>query len=237
MKKRLNGGFTLVEIVVVLFVVCLLMAIVLPVYLSAKRHGEDATCLSELRQTSLALSLYISDYDSYYPSVISATFRNNHTESDQTWRDMLVPYFKTRSFSRCPIAFPSSSMVTNVRQIDICGYAYNQLLSRHSRTKTSKEYFGQNESYVVYPSLTVSIFDARPGILALRKPDTARIPDEMRGIWRTDIINDIMSLAPGASRHHGGANYVFADGHAKWLQPEQISSLDQSDGVRPGFGL
>lgn len=220
-----------------LSIICVLIAIVLAICLSAKRHGQDSACLSNLRQTGLALSLYISDYDDHYPTPVSAVFKKNSTQSAQTWRDLLVPYIKAPSFPQCPIANPSSNMDTEARQIDLCGYAYNQRLSLQTLTKTSKEYFGRNDSQIAYPSITVSLFDARPGVLALRGPDIARSPESLFGIWRSELLSDIMNLPSGASRHHGGANYGMADGHITWLQPGQVNSQRQSDGVRPGFGL
>jgi prepilin-type processing-associated H-X9-DG protein len=44
--------------------------------------------------------------------------------------------------------------------------------------------------------------------------------------------------SPGALRHHGGSNYVFADGHVKWHAPDQVWSVFRgNDGQHPSFGL
>lgn len=40
-------------------------------------------------------------------------------------------------------------------------------------------------------------------------------------------------MAPGATRHNGGANYGFADGHTKWLRPDAL--LRVCDGTKPCF--
>lgn len=236
-RKRLKDGFTLVETLVALFVMCAVCAIVLPIYLNAKSHAREATCFANLRQTGLALSLYVADYDNTYPTAVSAVFKEHHADSDKTWRDLLVPYLKPTRFLQCPVASSPANMPADVRPIDLCGYAYNQRLSLQAQTNISTEYVGRSESYVAHPSITVSLFDARPGILVLREPDTARGSELLHGIWRKDLTWEIMSLAPGAFRHHGGANYVMVDGHVKWLKPDQISSQSPSDGIRPGFGL
>jgi len=117
-----------------------------------------------------------------------------------------------------------------------CGYAYNARFSSAIRAGTSAEYVGRNEAFLTYPSITVCLFEARPGILALYGPDTTRLTPS-HGIMRTDLIKDIELLSPGAYRHNGGVNYVMADGHVKWLKPAQIQVRRDSDGVGIGFGL
>ena len=81
--KWLKDGFTLVETLVALFIICAVCAIVLPIYLTAKSHAREATCISNLHQTGLALSLYVADYDNTYPTAVSAVFEEHHAESDK----------------------------------------------------------------------------------------------------------------------------------------------------------
>ncbi|MCW3054546.1 MAG: hypothetical protein JWN14_3716, partial [Chthonomonadales bacterium] len=200
------------------------------------RRAADTACLSNLQQTSLALSLYLSDYDGHYPTSISAVFENGSAESDKTWRDLIVSYLKTPHFPECPYDDPSVSMIANARRIDLCGYAYNARFSSAVRASNSAEYIGRNEAFLTYPSITVCLFEARPGILALYAPDTTKLTP-IHGILRMDLIDDIELLSPGAYRHHGGVNYVMADGHVKWLKPTQIQVQRESDGVGIGFGL
>jgi len=194
-KENCGGGFTLVEIVVTLCVIGVLMAIVLPIFFSAKRRAADTACLSNLQQTSLALSLYLSDYDGHYPTAISAVFENGHAKSDKTWRDFLVPYLKTPQFPECPYDDPSVSMMANARRIDLCGYAYNARFSSAVRARNSAEYIGRNEALLTYPSITVCLFEARPGILTLRSPDTTGL-NPVGGILRSDLLDDIRRLSP-----------------------------------------
>ena len=236
MRVRRDRGLTLVEVLVALCVLSILLAIILPVYVSARRRGEDMTCLSNLRQTGLALSLYTADYDSHYPTAVVAVFQGDTpAQSDQTWRDMLLPYLKTAHFPECPIAVPSTEMRLNARAIDIGGYAYNHRLSQNIGIQTVREYLGRNEVRLNFPTLTVTVFDARPGILTMRGPDT--IPHSVSGIQQSELEQEIRKLSPAATRHRGGANYVFADGHAKWFKPAQLDVQQTNDGLRPGFGL
>jgi len=59
---RLNRkvAFTLIELLVVIAIIAILAAILLPTLASAKYSARNAACRSNLRQLSLALSLYVS---------------------------------------------------------------------------------------------------------------------------------------------------------------------------------
>jgi prepilin-type N-terminal cleavage/methylation domain-containing protein/prepilin-type processing-associated H-X9-DG protein len=61
------GGFTLVELLVVVLILAVLMALVLPVLASAKQAGRKAACISNLRQIGLAVHAYAHDRDGRIP--------------------------------------------------------------------------------------------------------------------------------------------------------------------------
>jgi len=66
MQQR-NGGsaFTLVELLVVIAIIALLMAILMPALNRAREQGKRATCLSNLRQLTLAWTMYADGHSEY----------------------------------------------------------------------------------------------------------------------------------------------------------------------------
>jgi prepilin-type N-terminal cleavage/methylation domain-containing protein/prepilin-type processing-associated H-X9-DG protein len=60
MQKK---GFTLIELLVVIAIIAILAAILFPVFAQARAKARAATCLSNLKQLSLAEIMYASDYD------------------------------------------------------------------------------------------------------------------------------------------------------------------------------
>ena len=231
-------GFTLVEAIVAGAIILSIAAIVFPVMRFARIKAADSTCIENIKVIATGLSMYTSDYDGCFPASVETTFVNSNAASDQTWRDVISSYIARDNFPTCPLTGVSSSMRDSARPIDICGYAYNSRFDSVVRVAShSFTLYGNSDSQVAYATLTVSVLDARPGILSLFGPDVPRNSTEKHGIWSTSLYSEILSFAPACYRHRGGDNYVFVDNHAAWLLPKQLSLDAKCDGVHPGFGL
>jgi prepilin-type N-terminal cleavage/methylation domain-containing protein len=68
---RRNRGFTLIELLVVIAIIAILAAILFPVFARAREAARKATCLSNVRQITLACLMYANDYDDVLPAANS----------------------------------------------------------------------------------------------------------------------------------------------------------------------
>ncbi len=84
-------------------------AIMLPVFSQARGKAQEASCMSNEKQQTLAGLMYIEDYDGTLP-------RSAH------WMDDLVPYIKNDFVFHCPAI--SLGKIT-----PDCGYAFDSRLS------------------------------------------------------------------------------------------------------------
>ena len=68
-RSRFQGslGFTLVELLVVIAIIAILAALIIPSVSGARRSAEKVACASNLKQLSIAMSLYLEDHDDVLP--------------------------------------------------------------------------------------------------------------------------------------------------------------------------
>ena len=60
-RTNSRRAFTLIELLVVIAVIAVLAALLLPALSQAKRRGQQAACLSNLKQIGIAFALYLDD--------------------------------------------------------------------------------------------------------------------------------------------------------------------------------
>ena len=67
--KRDRGGFTILEIIVVLGIVMLLLLLVLPAFANVRESGWLAMCMSNQRQVGVFMAQDMNDNDTAFPSM------------------------------------------------------------------------------------------------------------------------------------------------------------------------
>jgi prepilin-type N-terminal cleavage/methylation domain-containing protein/prepilin-type processing-associated H-X9-DG protein len=78
--SRKTKGFTLVELLVVIGIIAILISILLPTLSAARRSANNAACLSNARQLTMAAMLFAHEHRGYLP-----------TASDDRWAKMNDP--------------------------------------------------------------------------------------------------------------------------------------------------
>ena len=114
-----NGGFTLVELLVVIGIIAILAGLIFPALGRAKSRATRISCLSNYRQLTLAFMSYVDDANGYLPpneteqtggrDGLNSTARtwvrgNAYADSTPTNVQMgvLFPYNQSVAIYRCP---------------------------------------------------------------------------------------------------------------------------------------
>jgi prepilin-type N-terminal cleavage/methylation domain-containing protein/prepilin-type processing-associated H-X9-DG protein len=220
-----SKGFTLIELLVVIAIIAILAAILFPVFAQAREKARQTSCLSNLKQMGLGLTMYSQDYDEQLvPAWMGAAF-----PGDTRWMDVIQPYVKNVQLFTCPSSdtnytpVPAGSNVNAAGVFDKNGgYAMNvtyfadgnanpptpipDVASKASRTLAD----------LPLPADTAYVFDFRnnPGSFQC-------VWGTINGWWAQPAVDNVArprTLGAGgwmAENHQGKLNVLFCDGHVK----------------------
>jgi len=235
MRRR---AFTLIELLVVIAIIAILAAILFPVFAKAREQARKTSCLSNLKQIGTAAMMYSQDYDEMMPS---AVFANSPAGlwGTPAWNDygwgyiftLFDPYAKNTGIYACPSAQPQWIGPAG-RQINL-SYGYNEYLYNMGFGYSSLAALGNNSHGV--SSIAVAGDSRFPGIFNDwddAGTNNAKYPENFLAR---------VALASGDRPRHDGSNFVFGDGHAKFLTlghitcPQPQGAAGENPIVNPGL--
>jgi prepilin-type N-terminal cleavage/methylation domain-containing protein/prepilin-type processing-associated H-X9-DG protein len=236
-------GFTLIELLVVIAIIAILAAILFPVFSQAKAAAKSIACLSNTKNIGLATQIYVQDYDFYYPQskstdpnpqiddydgsienpdngsifakILPYTGHGSSTSEDVMYQQKLFacPEDPTPFDTSCPD-------VLNIGGPHVISYLINGYFV-----------WGLNESGVGYAASVIEYAERR----SVTVNGVTAYCDDIYHPWfnstnpnlNNGVVDNEMDTLTGAianSRHNGGANYTFAEGHSKHYQWTQTWS-------------
>ena len=197
-------GFTLIELLVVIAIIAILAAILFPVFARAREKARQTSCLNNNKQFALALLMYAQDYDEHLPPAMMY-----NPSGSIGFPRLLHPYTMNWNIWECPSSGWSRNFSVPDEGSFRLSYVANYYMMPWGDTPTSPQYQqGANLGRIARPAEQV--------LIAERGNVTA---------WGT---SDASGERVDRTVHSEGANYCFADGHAKWLQESAFLSQRQT---------
>jgi prepilin-type N-terminal cleavage/methylation domain-containing protein/prepilin-type processing-associated H-X9-DG protein len=96
-------GFTLIELLVVIAIIAILAAILFPVFARAREQARKTTCSSNVKNISLANSMYVQDYDEMFmPQIYTDYDWTGLTKTGKVIAAPLDPYMRNKQIHPCP---------------------------------------------------------------------------------------------------------------------------------------
>jgi len=150
----LRRAFTLIELLVVIAIIAILAAILFPVFARAREKARQASCLSNVKQTTLATMMYAQDYDETLPFAIGMS-----GPSLVGLMELLGPYMKNQQIQRCP-SDPTGAIDLTLFGLSRYSYAWNNVLYAY-RVPGRPMGACISLAQVPNPAATVTIYDGR----------------------------------------------------------------------------
>ncbi len=88
-------GFTLIELLVVIAIIAILAAILFPVFARAREKARQTSCLNNVKQLALSVTMYAQDYD-------ERLFAYRQENTGIGWERLIQPYIKNEQILICP---------------------------------------------------------------------------------------------------------------------------------------
>ncbi|MCE5238514.1 DUF1559 domain-containing protein [bacterium] len=197
----MRKGFTLIELLVVIAIIAILAAILFPVFAKAREKARQASCLSNARQMGIGLVAYIQDYDEAHPGCYigvwtGAFWSTSNPGGNRRWFQVVEPYIKNSQIWKCPSSNSAAGALD---------YGVN-------RSVFPEDVNPQRLANFQAPANTIAVSE---------RPNTGGASQHpyhcaAYGQYGCCHVQD---------PHNNGGNFVFLDGHAKWMKSESTKGM------------
>ena len=242
-------GFTLIELLVVIAIIAILAGILFPVFTRARENARRTACQSNLRQLAMAMRMYASDWDGFFPAYPTPC-RNPalyKIASNWHWGEKIQPYVRNWDILRCPSAAQDWEWNANCyptmfgRLPFRCNYGYNEAIANNWNNKGRLASIRRPPEFVLLADCWWTLLGSQSRTTDGVNPRVAfaNVLDP-RGNNPVVRCGCPATLYQGIdydtwTRHAGGSNIAFCDGHVKWFKWALCKSRYFGGPLRFGF--
>jgi prepilin-type N-terminal cleavage/methylation domain-containing protein/prepilin-type processing-associated H-X9-DG protein len=238
-------GFTLIELLVVIAIIAILAAILFPVFAQARDKARGTACMSNSRQVSTGIMMYIEDYNDWGPiAYVSSSITCRNTQGLLCWFESVQPYVKNEDVFNCPSASPETKSMGPLggglvnRRFPRSGLAltYNFTLSAMNGPNGGGP---QQVGKCPAPSKVIMFGDGfrswQGWSAQLAFANTER--NNIQFPWGNCQTGNCLQPSDALARHQGGSNVCFLDGHCKHLKWQRLAMYGTEAGREPLHNL
>jgi len=223
--SRTYKAFTLIELLVVIAIIAILAAILFPVFAQAKESAKATACLSNMRQMAIASMMYLSDNDDVfpyqtkfpllpdgtYPFGLTTGNRAPAGDGDKGQPDGWSDTPATNRWDAGPVVYLYQPYIKSD------GLAFCPSVERKNPDLSPNTNYEQN-AYI--------FADTKRELTNGGAPGSPIAEGQIVTPSATTLFQD--RKGTNAKLHRGGANNAAADGHAKWMGPNNRT-------IRPAY--
>jgi prepilin-type N-terminal cleavage/methylation domain-containing protein/prepilin-type processing-associated H-X9-DG protein len=242
-------GFTLIELLVVIAIIAILAAILFPVFAKAREKARQISCASNEKQLGLSFVQYTQDNDEQFPCGVNYQGSNPpYYLLGAGWAGAVGPYVKSNALYKCPDdptnggGNSAISYAFNKNLGSPGGTSPGRSLAAMTAPASTVE-LCEVQGVVAYPALTdegtgAGNYWISPVVNGLDNNSSRNdmISNDGGGPTQAGHIKYATGVMGGIAPnnltqdytaqtgiHTDGSNFLFGDGHVKWLRGAQVS--------------
>jgi prepilin-type N-terminal cleavage/methylation domain-containing protein/prepilin-type processing-associated H-X9-DG protein len=249
-KTSNKGGFSLVELLVVIMVIGILIALLLPATQSAREAARRSQCSNNLKQIGLALHSYHDRYGQFPPATIGP--HNVPRERQFSWLVAILPFLEQQDlYGKLRLDLPwdhphNAALLQTPLQVLLCPSDPSPQMTQQGYPKTS---------YVAITGAdSTQGSGSTRGVMGFDKG--LRMAEIVDGTSNTIMVAEVTDGGPwfagGAgtarridelrgketwSQHPGGGNFLFTDGSIRFVgadtEAQILRHLATAQGMEP----
>jgi len=204
MKSESTHAFTLTELLVVVPVAALLATMLFAVSHDAKQQLQAASCLNNMRQWGLGFMLYANDYRDYFPYDGDYNLPPCDNGNTQAWFNVVPPYIGQQRL--CALYMAGTPPTPLTKSVWSCPSATNVTVQPT-----------MGNGYFMYSMNACYHQEGDTGAAFRRNRATSPGNTILFCEEPEDSFPDTIAAYDFVTRHFGGSNFVFWDGHAGWI--------------------